>query len=209
MKHHRILAVAVSALALATGAPAGAAELVTYSWTTTSQGFGNNVGQPSLATFQVALSAVQSGRIELSDIQNIQLAYPGLSLDSFVASSGGLENAAFVDPNTGAFIFNNLNQGLSVVGYEGGLFSLSFLSITIGNPYSPFGQPLNSVADQFNALKNGGPFAGFPTAGFWTARFPDPTPRVPEPSSWALMLAGFGILGWAARRSERAFVSYG
>lgn len=33
-------------------------------------------------------------------------------------------------------------------------------------------------------------------------------PAIPEPATWAMMIAGFGILGSAARRSARAGVSY-
>lgn len=30
------------------------------------------------------------------------------------------------------------------------------------------------------------------------------TPAVPEPNTWAMMLVGFGLLGWAIRRDKRA-----
>ncbi len=187
--------------------PAAAAGIVTYSWTTTSQGFGLNLGQPTTATFDVALSAVQSGTIGYNDITNIQLAYPGLTFDAFTQSSGGLDAAAYVNPLTGAFIYSSVNQGLSVSGYQGGLFSDSFLTITIGNPNASF----NGVADQFNALKNGGAFAGFPTAGFWTAKFPvivPPPPAVPEPAAWAMMIVGFGAVGGVMRRRRSLTASF-
>ena len=186
--------------AFCVAASPASAQVVTYSWTTTNPGFGTHVSQPTTATFQVPLSAVLSGQINYSDISNIQLAYPGLTFDSFTATSTGLDFAAFVNPVTGAFIYHDLNEGLGVVGYQGGLFSDTFLSITIDNPYSPFGQPLNSVADQFNALNHGAPYAGFPTAGYWTASFPVDTPAVPEPATWALMIVGFGFVGGALRR---------
>lgn len=182
-----------------TAAPANA-QSVTYSWTTTSQGFGNHLSQPTTATFDVPLSAVLSGKINYSDITNIHLAYPGLTFDAFTPSSGGLDNAAFVNPVTGAFIYHDADQSLSVAGYQGGLFSSTFLSITIDNRYSPLGQPLTSVADQFNALNNGAPYAGFPTAGYWTASFPVVKPPVPEPATWAMMIVGFGVVGGALRR---------
>ncbi len=187
---------ALAAIGAIGSAPATAAAVVTYSWTTTSQGFGLNLGQPTTATFDVPLSAVISGKINYSDIGNIQLAYPGLTFNAYTQSSGGLDNATFVNPATGAFIYQSPNQGLAVIGYQGGLFSDSFLSITVGTPNATF----TGVADQFNALKNGGPFAGFPTAGYWTARFPIVTPGVPEPATWAMMIVGFGAVGGAMRR---------
>ena len=36
---------------------------------------------------------------------------------------------------------------------------------------------------------------------------PPPTPGVPEPSSWAMLIAGFGIVGAAARRRRQAAVA--
>ena len=80
------------------GMPARAAPMVTYTWTTTSEGFGQHVSAPSSATFEVPLSDVRAGVIPQSDISNIELTYPGLSFDSAVTSSGGLDFAAFVNP---------------------------------------------------------------------------------------------------------------
>src|SRR4051812_46080418 len=79
------------ALSFCAAATPASAQLVTYSWTTTSQGFGNNLGQPTTATFQVALSKIQTGHFSAQDITNINLAYPGLTFNAFTASSGGLD----------------------------------------------------------------------------------------------------------------------
>jgi hypothetical protein len=199
--------------ALATVGAAGAAQandVVIYTWTTTSQGFGSHVDQPTSASFEVPLASVQAGKILYSDISNIQLVYPGLTLTSFTQTSIGLDNAAYVDPLTGAPIFHGLDQGLGVVGYQGGLFSDSFLSITFDAvAYTQGGQPLSAVADQFNALNNGAPYAGYPTAGYWTAAIVIPTPTVPEPASWAMMVGGFGLIGGALRARRKTAVGFG
>ena len=189
-------------IAIVPAATAQAGDMVTYSWTTTSQGFGSHVDQPTLATFQVPLASVLAGKILYSDITDIQLAYPGLSLTSFTPTSIGLDSAAFVDPVTGAPVYHDVDQGLGVVGYQGAMFGDSFLSITFDAvAYTPSGQPLASVADQYNALNNSAPYAGYPTAGYWTAAFPVVTsPGVPEPASWAMMVGGFGLIGGAMRR---------
>jgi hypothetical protein len=160
------------------GIPAWAAPMVTYTWTTTSEGFGPHVSAPSSATFEAPLSDVLAGVIPQSDISNIELTYPGLSFDSAVTSSIGLDFTAFVNPVTGAFRFHDDTQGLAVIAFAGTDINAAttFLSITVDNPVS------GKVADQFNALNNGSPYAGFPTAGFWTASFPTLTP-VPEPST--------------------------
>lgn len=207
MTLRRLITMTASAVALAAAANPAHAQFVTYSWTTTNVGFGQIVGQPSQASFQVALSTVQTGQFTSSDIVNIVLGYPGLTFDAYTASSGGLDNAAYVNPVTGELIYQSPDQGLAVIGYEGGLFSSSFLSITVGNRYTPFGVPLTSVADQFNALKNGSPIAGFPTAGFWTAQLPT-MGAVPEPGTWLMLILGFGAVGAAMRRPRKTVVTY-
>ena len=183
---------------------AQAVPMVTYSWTTTSQGFGNNLGQPSIATFQVPLSDVQAGIIPQFDVTNIQLAYPGLSFTGTTTSSIGSDFAAYVDPVTGAFIFHDNNQGFSVFAYSPDLFTYDmFLSILVDNPVS------GTVKDQFNAFNHNSPAAGFPTAGYWTASFPTVTPAVPEPSTWAMMILGFTGVGFMTyrRKSKQALMT--
>jgi len=188
-------------------APAQGAAMVTYSWTTTSVGFGAHAFAPTSATFQVPLSNVLNGVISQFDITNVQLSYPGLSFDNSAVSSIGFDFSAFVDPVTGAFIYHDDNQGLAVIAFKGTDINsaTTFLSITVGAVgYDSGGQPLNIVKDQFNALDNGAPDAGFPTAGFWTATFPEVTGSVPEPSTWALAILGFGATGLALRRRQPA-----
>jgi hypothetical protein len=147
------------------------------------------------------LSDVLNGVIPQSDITDIQLFYPGLTFDSAAVSSIGFDFSAFVDPVTGAFIFHDATQGLAVIAFAGTDINAAttFLSITVDNP----NPTLNGVADEFNALNNGSAFAGFPTAGFWTASFPSST-GVPEPSTWALILLGFVGLGYVGLRKAKA-----
>jgi len=198
--------------ALVAAAPAGASNpqgVVTYTWTTTSQGYGSHVDQPTMASFDVPLASLLAGKILYSDITNIQLGYPGLTLTSFTPTSIGMDFAAYVDPVTGAPIFHDLDQGLGIVGYQGAMFGDSFLAITFDAvAYTPGGQPLSSVADQYNALDNGAPYAGYPTAGYWTARILIIDPGVPEPASWAMMLGGFGLVGGVMRSRRKTAVTF-
>jgi hypothetical protein len=203
------LAGAAFAAATIISLQAQADPLVTYTWTTTSEGFGPHVGEPATASFQVPLSDVLAGKISQFDITNIQLTYPGLTFNSTVTSSGGFDFAAFVDPTTGAFIYHDAFQGLSVEAFAGTDINAAttFLSITVDNVAStPSGQLLTNVKDQFNALNGGQADAGFPTAGFWTASFPTVTAAVPEPSTWAMMILGFCGLGFMTyrRRNQSA-----
>jgi len=174
--------------------------MVTYSWTTTSEGYGLALGEPTSATFQVPLSDVLAGVIPQLDITNIQLTYPGLTFNSADSSGDGFDFAAYVNPLTGAFIYHDAQQGLGVIAFAGTDINdaITYLSITIDNAVG------TTVADEFNALNNGNADAGYPTAGYWTATFPSvpPPPTVPEPSGLALL--GLGLLGLGAvRRSVR------
>ncbi len=185
------------ALAVApfTAMSAQAAPLVTYTWTTTSEGFGPIVGEPSSATFQVPLSEVQSGVIHQFAITNIQLAYPGLSFAGAAPSSIGLDAAAYVDPVSGNFIFHSNDQGLAVFAYAPDLFSYdTFLSITVDNPVS------GAVADQFNAMDHFTVVAGYPTAGHWTASLPEPTPLPPALPLFVSSIAALGVIAWRRKR---------
>jgi hypothetical protein len=192
--------VALTILGPILASPAQAVSLVTYTWTTTSEGFGPHVSAPSSASFDVPLSDVLNGVIPQSDISNIQLFYPGLTFNNAAASSVGFDFSAFVDPVTGAFIYHDVGQGLAVIAFAGNDINnaTTFLSITIDNPNPGF----NGVADQFNALNNGSPYAGYPTAGYWTAKFPTIS-AVPEPSTWAMMILGFFGAGFMVHRRKQ------
>jgi hypothetical protein len=191
------IALLISAYVMAS--PAQAVPMVTYTWTTTSEGFGQHVSEPSSASFEVPLSDVLSGVIAQSDISNIQLSYPGLTFNSALASSGGSDFSAYVDPTTGAFIYHDMGQGLSVFAFAGTDVNsaTTFLSITIDQAVSP-----GVVTDQFNALNNGSSFAGFPNSGNWTAEFPT-VAAVPETSTWIMMMLGFCGLGFMAYRRKQ------
>ena len=194
------IAIALTILGPVFAASAHAVPLVTYSWTTTSQGFGLHLGQPSTATFQVPLSDVLAGEISQFDVTNIQLAYPGLSFVGTTTSSIGSDFKAFVDPTTGNFVFHDNNQGFSVFAYNNDLFTYdTFLSILVDNPVGGL------VKDQFNALNHNQPAAGFPTAGFWSASFPTPAPATtPIPGALPLFASGLAGLGFVARRRKQA-----
>ena len=179
-----------------------AVPMVTYSWTTTSEGYGPHVSAPASATFEVPLSDVISGAITQADVTDIQMTYPGVTFNSAATSGIGFDFSAYVSPNTGDFIYHDANQGLAVIAFAGTDINLAttFLSITVDNPNPTF----SGVSDQFNALNSGNPYAGYPTAGYWTASFPPP---VPESSTWAMMLLGFAGLGVAGFSRARVRIA--
>lgn len=84
-------------------------------------------------------------------------------------------------------------------------------------------QPPPTLADMINPPPGGSPPADFapppgggstvsPPGGSTPETFPTEQPRepitvpsaVPEPATWALMLMGFGFIGWRARRAKTA-----
>jgi hypothetical protein len=66
-------------------------------------------------------------------------------------------------------------------------------------------------ADFSNGLRGLGLFeavGGDPTASQFVIRTFTPTPGVPEPASWALLIAGFGLVGSAMRRRQSVRITY-
>lgn len=72
--------------------------------------------------------------------------------------------------------------------------------------------PPQSLASIVAPDEGTGGLPGGPSGGSPPASFPGPEPKepvivpsaVPEPATWAMMLAGFGMLGWHVRRGKRA-----
>ena len=80
--------------------------------------------------------------------------------------------------------------------------TISFDSIA----YTPAGQPLTYVADEYNALNNGNSdIIGF-TAGYWTASIPtvSTTPLPAALPLFATGLGGLGFLSWRRKKKAQA-----
>ena len=99
--------------------------------------------------------------------------------------------------------FGTGSYGYELVGYNAGgqFFSRSFTdSLAVG----AYGNEviIHNDSDQLNFILSPGE-----TATFWLtegyARFSILT-AVPEPASWAMLIAGFGLVGAAARRRTAA-----
>lgn len=97
--------------------------------------------------------------------------------------AGGSASLISTDPSNPISYSSNL---LSLPAFDLKNFSLAFTGIT-----PSFTVAANGFGTPFNA-NIAGSFAGADSEGG--------TGGVPEPSSWALLVAGFGLVGFAARR---------
>jgi hypothetical protein len=46
------------------------------------------------------------------------------------------------------------------------------------------------------------------TVGWWTSQGGNPVPGIPEPATWAMLIAGFGMIGAASRRRGRSNIRF-
>ncbi len=174
MKHLRIAA-AVLALTGIT-APASAAQYVlNYAGTKTSGGVGT-----LFATLNIATSDIANG-IGGFDVYSVDGIVDGEDVIGIVPNPntpGTIE--------TPVFIFNNILFDANPV-FD--IYGLAFTTAT--GTWNLWGED----PDVYTLLKS------TPGAGYSGARIGALTvTAVPEPASWALLVAGFGLVGAAARR---------
>ncbi len=114
---------------------------------------------------------------------------------------------------------NSLSVDLSGLGFEqaeGDLFTI-LLSVTPGAPLTNYGWIFGDITDDGstpNPIAYAGGRAKFSQDGgiSWIDRpydrgfrtYVDAAGAVPEPATWAMLIAGFGIVGAAARRRRTA-----
>lgn len=108
--------------------------------------------------------------------------------------------AAFADGSTSiAFTFNNFDVGESFVW---------LIDVDGPNQVTVLGNELigsTGYADFSNGLRGVGVFEavmGNADAAQFVIKTLTPSPGVPEPAAWAMMLGGFGIVGAAMRRRK-------
>lgn len=116
------------------------------------------------------------------------------------ATTGYTGPASFGDGVTAIdFTFNNFDVGESfvwVIDVDNPAFATVFGNQLIGS---------TGYADFSNGLRGIGVFeavAGNDDAAQFVIKTLTPTPGVPEPAAWAMMLGGFGLVGTAMRRRK-------
>ncbi len=169
------------ALALVAAVPAAAATYVTD--TATFTGLGDTIGSPfdQITLNSVTGTATGSGTYLVNTVDFTV----GLNSNDSHVNTGTFTNTATVDGNPFSY---SVPYTISIGGAD---------SITIG------GNTLytNGVKVHFNTLTfsnvGGGTVSGDLTA----------TVSVPEPATWAMMVAGFGLVGVGVRRRRPAAVA--
>ncbi len=130
------------------------------------------------------------------------IRYNGLSIDFTRPNSSVLENATFA--NTGVTFRTLQNQGGLFLGFLGGfpsgfqVFGPQLFEGPTSNPTfltGTFG--LSDISRQRTTD---------PLQVNYTLSISEVTGAVPEPGTWALMLFGFGTIGWAMRTRKRKAV---
>lgn len=191
---------AFAALALGIASSSMAAT-ITYTLTGTGQARVGNVTE--MGAF------VATG---IGDTSNVAFPFgagvPAVPLSSFTIAFG---SNVYTATNTIRFFTNN-NVGLAgfndtttqdVLDFSSGVF-LIYNAISNAGPIAGTGTFTSVLAT------NAGAFNWTTTpAGILTFRaVVGAAPAVPEPATWAMMLAGFGVLGSALRRRSRVSVSF-
>lgn len=194
---------AAAGLLVAISAPAMAAHQVTLSGTTPPAGYtvfedfeGFAEGAP------LGPNAVVS-----SDSQAGVSARPDGSTGNYATVLGG-GTATFILPNPASafgFLLGSLDtyNSLTINFADGGSVTYSGDAITEGQgssgfltlDYSALGRQVTSAT--FSSTQNSFEFDNLAFAG-----------AVPEPSTWAMLILGFGVVGGAMRRRQKATIAF-
>jgi hypothetical protein len=167
-----------------------------------------------LAAFVAAPAAANTYQFQLTGNATATFQLSGSPSGSF-AASGGAAGGIFY--NNVSVVFNNLTyNNVTVTFYENpeGGFSLynnansSFLLIT-ESPYNN-DQVYNSSTNQFIAgtyALDEYPENNTKDGPEYSLTISQISSSVPEPSTWAMMILGFGLAGYALRRDRREGVA--
>ncbi|MCL1825461.1 MAG: choice-of-anchor L domain-containing protein [Betaproteobacteria bacterium] len=129
--------------------------------------------------------------------------YPGSQYrDVFGFFVDGVNYAAFSDGSPVIATEGDYTNGFDL-GYNGKTHAYSLVALL--DPNVTVHTLTIAIADVGDAIYDSGIFIGSLSAFSCGANCPNPgvTPSIPEPETWAMLLAGLGIVGVAAKRRRR------
>jgi hypothetical protein len=169
-----------------------AGQAATFSFTGTGTGFAENVAGPLWAqafdTGTLSFTAVNAISFNGNNIAAggniLTLSFNGGEMSGLVPGASG--GVAVSVPGDGFF-----NVSSDFIDFPP--VRMTDFALTLGNIVPGLQFPEDGLGGF-----NGGRFANFTARGSG-----DLTAAVPEPGTWSMMLAGFGLVGLARRRSNR------
>jgi len=135
---------------------------------------------------------------------------PGTALPAFdVFGSAGsfLDHWRFTPTSTATFNLNNVNTSFGLFsGLDATLYGPGPTAIATDAPNTMVIGPTSLIAGlqydlQISGMANAGASYYIGT-GFLTSTGGPPPPPIPEPETYAMMLAGLGLMGYVARRRK-------
>lgn len=178
----------------------------------------------TIYTSEASFIAALGGTTVLEDFNDGTLAAP---LASIVSTNGGFQGNHFEDVVNTTTARTTFNFAAPIVGF-GGFFNLSPGGADLGiaplldgttalGAGTAFEVPNGSGLDDFWGFVSTIPFTSVTLIGgtqtgnqnaelyhLDNLRFgAASTPAVPEPATWAMMLVGFGAIGWTMRRRRK------
>lgn len=217
----RALYLSSAAIALAAAATPASAVLINFDTSPSGAVADGTLITNQYASLGVTFSAILGGNSALAPVATMYAAGPA----GPNYAGNFLGNAANAAPGNPRYdivrlVFNGTASGLSL-----SLNNFSMVGTTTFNAYNSAGTLIETFTtsansgwairtlsssgiarlDLLNNIYNESPqFFGIDQLNFTLT--PTATPGVPEPSSWALMIAGFGLLGGAMRRRSATTV---
>ncbi len=141
-------------------------------------------------TIQSTSQANSIGGLDASGNTTIE----GLNLFGSLLSGVAIDASLFSNPDANTVLFNAL--GLSIILNQ---------QTTLGDGITSTGISTNAIYVGFNNFVTGtGLVNGSLTIGHSEAFASAGVAAVPEPATWAMMLIGFGAIGFATRRAKRS-----
>ncbi|WP_010161396.1 PEPxxWA-CTERM sorting domain-containing protein [Sphingomonas sp. PAMC 26617] len=168
----------------------------------------------TLAMASVAAFSASSANAALTvgDLVSIQYYFPSLS-----APYGGPQTTVYTGAgqtiasigNYGVFTLNDdsvsLSPGDSFTFSDGEFNGPALIDLTNADAFAGWTVTDDTIGLSSTAISGdriAASWQGLSVNPSMSATFSAPTGAVPEPATWAMMLAGFGMIGFAARRRQ-------